>query len=159
MSEARSKSPEIYWEEISYRKIAQAEMGIIKREKDLQTSLEVGLELALNGSHVLGGGDPGLTVLAASGKGKILGHDTIIVDNLDTGTLELLSELDNVGGVVELTTLDETTGPGEDGGNGVGGGLVTLLVLTVVPGDGAVCGLGLEGLAVGGDKHGGHQAQ
>ena len=122
-------------------------------------SLEVGLEAALNGSKVLLGGNPGLTLLAASSQGKILGHDTLVVDNINTGALELLGELNNVGGAVELTTLDKTTGPGEDGGNGVGGGLVTLLVLTVVAGDGAVGGLGLESRAVGGDQGGGHQTE
>jgi hypothetical protein len=125
----------------------------------LQAGLEVGLESALNGSHVLTGGNPGLTVLAAAGKGKILGHDTLLVDNIDTGALELLGESNNIGGVIELSTLDQTTGPGKDGSDGVGGGLAALLVLAVVAGNGTVSGLGLERLAVRGDKSRGHETE
>ena len=55
--------------------------------------------------------------------------------------------------------MDETTGPGEDRGNGVGGGLIALLVFTVVTSDGSVGGLGLEGLAVRGGESGSHQTK
>ena len=127
--------------------------------RNLQTSLEVGLQAPLNGSHVLAGGDPGLTLLLATGQSKILGHDELVVDDLNAGALELLSESDDLGGVVELATLHETAGPGENGGNGVGGGLAALLVLAVVTGHGAVGSLGLEGLAGGGDEGGGHQTE
>lgn len=126
---------------------------------NLQASLEVGLQPALNGSHVLASGDPRLTVLATTGESQILSHDSLVVDNFNAGTLELLGEGDNVGGVIELTTLHKTTGPGEDRGNGVGGGLVTLLVLAVVTGDGSVGGLGLVGIAVGGSQGRGHQTE
>lgn len=125
----------------------------------LQAGLQVGTESALDSSHVLAGSDPRLTLLAAASKSKILGHDALLVDNVDTGALELLGEGDNVGGAVELATLHETTGPGENGGNGVGGGLTALLVLTVVTGHGAVGGLGLEGRAIGGGESGGHQTE
>lgn len=125
----------------------------------LQTGLEVGLQAALDGCHVLAGGHPRLTVLAAAGKGKVLGHDSLFIDNVDTGALKLLGKGDDVGGVVELTTLDETTSPGEDGGNRVGRCLTALLVLAVVAGDGTVCGLGLEGLTIGSDETRSHQTQ
>ena len=49
--------------------------------------------------------------------------------------------------------------PGKDGGNGVGGGLVALLVFAEVAGDGAVRGFGFECLAVRGDESGGHKAE
>ena len=60
---------------------------------------------------------------------------------------------------VELGAVLQASRPREDGGDGVGGGGVALLVLPVVPGDGAVRSLGLDGLAVGAHQHGGHQAQ
>lgn len=126
---------------------------------DLQLLLEDVLHAALNSVEVLGGGDVVLTASLSTGKGKILGHDAIDIDGVNAGLLKALGKGNDLGGVVELATLDETTGPGEDGGNGVGGGLVTLLVLTVVAGDGAMGSLRLEGLAIGGDEDGGHETQ
>jgi hypothetical protein len=106
----------------------------------LQLSLNQSLKLLLNGIHVSLGGDPRSTVGTSARKSEVLGHDTV-VDGVDTGLLESLGELDELGGVVELSTLDKTTGPGEDGSNGVGGGLLTSLVLAPVAGDGSVgCG-------------------
>lgn len=125
----------------------------------LQAGLQVGTESALDSSHVLAGGDPRLTILAATGKSKILGHDALVVDNVDTGALELLGELDDIGGLIKGTTLNKTTGPGEDGSNGVGRGLAALLVFTVVASDGAVGGLRLEGLAVRSNESRGHQTE
>jgi hypothetical protein len=46
-----------------------------------------------------------------------------------------------------------------DGGDGVGRGLVALLVLAEMARHGAVGGLGFEGLAVGGDEDGCHEAE
>ena len=126
---------------------------------NLELLLEGALEAALDGGHVLRGGDPVLTASLAAGKGKILGHDAIDIDGVNAGLLESLGEGNELGGVVELATLDKTTGPGEDGGNGVGGGLVALLVLAVVASDGTVGSLGLEGLAIGGDEDGGHETE
>ncbi len=62
-------------------------------------------------------------------------------------------------GVVQLGTVLQAAGPGEDGCHRVGGGLVALLVLSVVPGHCAVRRLGLDGLAVGAHQHGGHEAE
>ena len=53
----------------------------------------------------------------------------------------------------------ETARPREDGGDGVGGGGVALLVFAVVPGDRAVCRLRLDSLTVRAHKNGGHQAE
>lgn len=125
----------------------------------LQAGLQVGTESALDSSHVLAGGDPRLTLLAAASKSKILGHDALLVDDVDTGELELLGELNDIGGPIERTTLDKTTSPGENGSNGVGRGLAALLVLAVVAGDGAVGGLSLEGLAVRSNESRGHQTE
>ena len=49
--------------------------------------------------------------------------------------------------------------PGENRGDGVGGGLLTALMLAIVAGHGAVGGLGLHGLAVRRQQHRGHQAE
>lgn len=130
-----------------------------KLSRHLQLLLDDLLHAALDSVEVLVGGDIVLTASLAASKGKILGHDAINIDGVNAGLLEALGEGDNLGLVVELATLDETTGPGEDGGNGVGGGLVALLVLTVVASDGAVGSLGLEGLAIGGDEDRGHETK
>ena len=101
-----------------------------------------------------------LTVLTAASQSQILGHDAVDRRQCRCRPSQGSSaKATTLGGVVELATLDETAGPGEDGGDGVGGGLVALLVLAVVAGDGAVGGLGLEGLAVGGDEDGGHETE
>ena len=125
----------------------------------LQTGLQVGLESPLNSGHVLLGSHPGLTLLAAARERQVLGHDTLLVDNVNTGTLQLFSKGNQLGGVVELATLHQTPGPGEDGGNGVGRGLAALLVLTVVTSHGTVGSLGLEGLAGRGSQSRGHQTK
>jgi len=121
--------------------------------------LKDSLHALLNGVEVCTGGDIVILALLAACKSKILGHDALLVDNVNTSLLERLGKLDDLGGVVKLTTLGKTTGPGEDGGNGVGRSGVTLLVLTEVTGDGTVGRLGLEGLAVGGDEDRSHQTQ
>ena len=90
---------------------------------------------------------------------QILGHDSIDVHGIDARLLQALGEGDDLWGTVQLSPLDQSPRPGEDRGDGVGGRLIAFLVLAVVPGDGAVRGLGLEGLAVGGDEDRGHQAQ
>lgn len=125
----------------------------------LQLLLEGALESALNGVKVLVGGGVVLALRLAGSQGKILGHDTVDIDSVNTGLLEALSKGNNVGGIVKLATLDKTTSPGEDGGDRVGGGLVTLLVLTVVASDSTVGSLRLEGLAIGGDENGCHEAK
>ena len=49
---------------------------------------------------------------------------------------------------VELGPVSQTSGPGVDAGNGVGGGLLSFLMLTVVTGNGAVGSLRFNCLAV-----------
>lgn len=126
---------------------------------NLQLSAKHRLEPPLNGIHILIRSNIVLTTSLAARQGEILGHDAVNIDSINTGFLEALGKGDELGGVVELAALDEAAGPGEDGGDRVGGGLAALLVLAVVAGDGAVGGLGLEGLAVGGDEDGGHEAE
>lgn len=134
---------------------------IFHHSTTLQDSLllESVLQSPLNGLHVLAGGDIVLTASLSASKRKILGHDVVNIDGIDTGLLKSLSERNNVWGLVELSTLDESASPCKDGGNWIGGGLVALLVLTVVAGDGSVGGLGLEGLSVWSDEDGGHETE
>lgn len=128
-------------------------------EAILQLLLQRSLQPPLNSIQILIRSDIVLAARLAARQGQVLGHDAVDVNSVDAGLLEALGKGHQLGGVVELAALDEAAGPGEDGGNGVGRGLAALLVLAVVAGDGAVGGLGLKGLAVGGDEDGGHEAE
>lgn len=55
--------------------------------------------------------------------------------------------------------MSQTTSPGIDTGNGVGRGLVTLLVLPEMSGDSSVSSLGLDSLAVRTDQDWGHETK
>lgn len=127
--------------------------------QDLQLLLERSLQPPLNRIQILIRSNIVLPASLAARQGQILGHDAVHVDGVNAGLLEALGKGHQLGGVVELAALDEAAGPGEDGGDGVGGGLAALLVLTVVAGDGAVGGFGLKGLAVRGDEDRGHEAE
>ena len=61
--------------------------------------------------------------------------------------------------MVQPAPVLQSAGPGEDGGDGVGGGGVALLVLAEVPRHCAVRRLALQGLAVGRHQHTSHQTQ
>lgn len=89
---------------------------------------------------------------------EILGH-LARFDSGDASGLEGISELAEASVAIELGAVGEATRPGKDGGDGVGGGLLALLVHAVVARDGAVGGLGLDGLAVRRDQHRGHQTK
>lgn len=78
----------------------------MNQSKRLQSGLKVRLESALNSSQVLLGGNPGLPLLAATGQSQVLGHDALLVDDVNAGALELFGEGDDVGGLVQLATLD-----------------------------------------------------
>ncbi|KAF4963750.1 hypothetical protein FSARC_8233, partial [Fusarium sarcochroum] len=67
------------------------------------------LEAAINSVEVRVGSGIVLALRLASGKGKILGHDTVNVDSVNAGLLEALSESNDLGSVVKLATLDETS--------------------------------------------------
>merc|ERR1719420_613928 len=88
-----------------------------------------------------------LEVLAVDAQGQVLGHGAAL-DGLNAGVLEVLAEVGQGGVVVEVGAVLEAGGPGEDGGDRVGGGLLALLPEAPVAGHGAVGGLGLDGLAV-----------
>jgi len=128
-------------------------------KRHLQLLLQAALQSPLDSVKVFLGNNPALTVFTAAGKSQILGHDTINIDSVDASLFKGLSEGHDLGGVVELAALGQTTGPGKNGGNGVGAGLAALLVLAIVASDGAVGSLGLEGLAIGSNEDGGHEAE
>src|SRR5581483_10746570 len=64
-----------------------------------------------------------------------------------------------IGRAVEGAAELEPAGPGKDRGDRVGRGLLALLVLAVVAGDGAVRRLGFDRLAVRRHQHRGHHAE
>jgi len=94
----------------------------------------------------------------ADAERKVLGHDATL-DSVDARTLELLAEVSELLVVVELCTVGKTARPGEDRGNGVGRGGLTLLVLAEVASDSAVGSLRLDGLAVRADEDRGHETE
>jgi len=121
------------------------------------------LDVFVDGGHEVVGGDKVAAKFKAGeatvhATGQVLGHAAVF-DGGDAHLLDGMGELDEVGVVVQAATVLKTTGPGEDGGDWVGGGLVALLVLTVVTGDGAVGGLGFDGLSIGSLEDGGHHAE
>ena len=89
---------------------------------------------------------------------QVLGH-LAALDGADDDLLQRVGELDHLGGVVQLAAVLEAPGPREDRRDRVRRRGLALLVLAIVPGDGAVRGLGLDGLAVRRQQHRRHQAQ
>jgi hypothetical protein len=89
--------------------------------------------------------------------GQIFGHLSLL-HCLDGGSLESVAELLQFSVLVELGSVEETSGPGVDAGNGVGGCLSSLLVLSVVTSHSAVGSLSLNS-TVGSVQHGSHQSQ
>lgn len=111
--------------------------------------------------HVYVGGDPVIPghVLALHRQSQVLGHDTVLVNDLNTGSFQVLGERLERGGLIQLGSEGKSSGPGKDGGNRVGRGFMTGLVLSVVSGDGTMGGFGFHGLAVGGDELRGHHTE
>lgn len=56
---------------------------------------------------------------------QILGHDTLLSNALHASSLEGSAELVELRVGVELGSESESSSPGEDGSDGVGGGLVS----------------------------------
>lgn len=77
-----------------------------------------------------------LHIPSVNRQSKILGHNTVLVDKLDARRFEVLTEGKESRVFIKISTVYETAGPCEDGGNGVGRGLVAFLPFTVVTGDG-----------------------
>lgn len=126
--------------------------------KNLKFSLlQRRLEPLLNSLHILPRGNPRLAILASSRQRQVLGHNLIFIHGINASLFQCFCECDNLRGTVDFTALNQSSSPGEDGGDGVGGCFATLLVFAVVTGDGAVGGFGFECGAVGGCESGGHE--
>jgi len=74
---------------------------------------------------------------------KILGHATVF-NGFDDGSFELVTEINKLLVVVELSSMEQSSGPSKDGSNGVGGGFLALLMLSVMSGDSTVSGFGFD---------------
>ena len=89
---------------------------------------------------------------------KILGHAALF-DSFNNSSFQLVTEVFEFLVSIEVSSVEETSGPGEDGGNRVGGSLLAALVLAVVAGHRAVRGLGLHCPAVRRHQHRRHEAE
>ena len=142
-----------------YPNIIFTQSHLPSADPHLQLGRQDRLHPLLDSVQVFTRGDVVLLALLAASKREILGHDALLVDNMDASLLEALGKLDNLGRAVELTTLGKTTGPSKDGRNGVGRRGVSLLVLAEMPSNGTVSGFCLERLAVRCNQHGGHKTK
>jgi hypothetical protein len=89
---------------------------------------------------------------------QIFGHEARL-DGVDANLLQGLRESLQLGVVVEGGAVQQTASPCEDRSDGVGGGFLALLVLTVVTSDGSMGSFSFDSLAVGANQHGGHQTE
>lgn len=80
-------------------------------------------------------------LLVQNAKGKVLSHVSGL-DSVDDDSLQSVTEINQLLVSVNFSSLDETSGPGEDGSNGVGGGELSLLVSSEMSGDSSVSGFG-----------------
>ena len=76
-------------------------------------------------------------VFSVDGKRQVLGHNSVLLNDFHARRLEILCEQAQRVVVVEFGTVQEPTSPCEDGGDRVRARLIALLVLAVVPGNGA----------------------
>lgn len=107
---------------------------------------ELGVETILNVSHKFKSRSVGRArhcFAAGDTHGEVLSHGAIF-DGLNNGGFQLNAEVSEGSILVELSSLGEASGPGVDRGDGVGRGLLTLLVFTEMSSDSAVSGLSLN---------------
>lgn len=89
--------------------------------------------------------------------GKVFGHDSGF-HSFDDGFFHVLAEIEKSLVIIEPGSVGETSGPGEHGSNGVGRGLVSFLVFSVVSGDGSMGGFGFDDVS-GSLQDTGHESQ
>src|SRR5579872_3735605 len=70
-------------------------------------------------------------LIAVYADGQVFGH-LAAFDGLDTYRFERIGEMDQVLVAVQFAPEGETAGPGEDGGDGIGGSRLAGLVVTIV---------------------------
>lgn len=100
-----------------------------------------------------------LHILAVDRQRQVLRHDTVLVNHLHTRLLKRRAELRQRLVLIQLRAMRKATGPRKDRCDGVRARLFPLLIFAVMPGDGAVRGFGLDGLAVGCNELGGHHSK
>lgn len=66
----------------------------------------MGVESLVNSFDELFGGDVGRSFGLTQDQCQVLGHDFVFLDGVDGSVFDQLGELDDVWGVVELTSLD-----------------------------------------------------
>ena len=97
-------------------------------------------------------------LLRADQERQILGHFAAFHRG-DADLFQLLGEGLDLGRAVDLGAVGEAAGPGEDRGDRVGRGFLTLLMLAVMAGHRAVRRFRLDRLAIGRHQHRRHQAE
>src|ERR1700722_14653934 len=122
------------------------------RERSVHRLLQIAVELV----EELVGGEP--RMIGADQDREVAGH-VAAVHRVDANLFERLGKFDDVGRVVERAAILQPAAPGEDRGDRVGRGLLALLVLAIVPGDGAVRRLGLDRLAIRRQQRRDHHAE
>jgi hypothetical protein len=106
----------------------------------LQLLLQQALHPPLNRIQILSRSNVIFASSLPTRKRQILRHDTVNINGIHTCLFERLRECYNFWRLVEDTSLDQSSGPSEDRGNGVGGCLVAFLVFSVVARDGPMGG-------------------
>ncbi len=89
---------------------------------------------------------------------QILGHEARF-HSVNAGSFQVLSVFGELGVVIEFGSVGEPSAPSKDTGNGVGAGLLALLVVAVMTSDSSVSGFGFDGLAVGANEDTGHESE
>ena len=99
-----------------------------------------------------------LDFIAAYADGQILGHLSAL-HCLDTNSFQCIREIDEGLVTIQLAAESQSTRPGKDAGDGIGGSGLACLVVAEVAGDGTMGRFGFHDLSIGRDQDGGHQAQ
>jgi len=90
-------------------------------------------------------------------KSQILRHNAINIHRLNASLLERFRKCHKLWCIIQNSSLDKSSCPSEDGGDWVGGCLVSFLMLPVMASDGSVGGFGFERLSIWGDENGCHE--
>lgn len=89
--------------------------------------------------------------------GQIFCH-LAVLHAFNGGFFQSMAELGQIRVIVELSSVQETTSPSEDAGNGVGRCLSSLLMFAIMPGDGSMGSFCLNS-SIGSIKDWSHESQ
>jgi len=81
---------------------------------NLKSSSKILFQPLLNRIHELTSNNPRLTIGTTTSKREILGHDTVLIDRVNTSLLNGLRKDNQLLIVVELTPVFETSSPSKD---------------------------------------------